>query len=227
MRCKSKKTFHIYNRKDVFFSKKVCFNKLYVDFFINLCSFSKFFCIFAVVICKLNKEIINLTEITIMKKSIVICAGLCVVLAFTSCGTKKESMYKKAYEKAKASESTLVAEPVVEAPVVTPLEETPVTKTPVVSNSDNVSVRTEDLSVIDGPALKNYSVVVGSFGLKANAEGLAKTLRAAGYQSRIAFNSGRNMYRVVATSFDSKSDAVSSRDQLRSKYPDAWLLFQK
>jgi len=162
-----------------------------------------------------------------MKKSIVICAGLCVALAFTSCKSN-ESMYKKAYEKAKAAETTTVAdETVVEAPVVTPLQETPVTKTTVVSNSDNVSVRTEDLSVIDGPALRNYSVVVGSFGLKANAEGLAKTLRSAGYQARIAYNSGRNMYRVIASSYDAKSDAVSSRDQLREKYPDAWLLFQK
>lgn len=163
-----------------------------------------------------------------MKKTIVICAGLCVALAFTSCKSN-ESMYKKAYEKAKAAETTTAQaeEPVVETPVVTPLVETPVTKTTVVANSDNVSVRTEDLSVVDGAALKNYSVVVGSFGLKANAEGLAKTLRTAGYDARIAYNSGRNMYRVVATSFDSKSDAVTSRDQLRSKYPDAWLLFQK
>ncbi len=162
-----------------------------------------------------------------MKKSIVICAGLCVALAFTSCKSN-ESMYKKAYEKAKASEQTAVVEDeVVETPVVTPLVETPVTKTTVVANTDNVSVRTEDLSVIDGKALRNYSVVVGSFGLKANAEGLAKTLRSAGYDARIAYNSARNMYRVVATSYDSKADAVSSRDQLRSKYPDAWLLFQK
>lgn len=164
-----------------------------------------------------------------MKKSIVICAGLCVALAFTSCKSN-ESMYKKAYEKAKAAESTTTAQvenTVVQTPVVTPLEETPANRTTVVANTDNVSVRTEDLSVIDGAALKNYSVVVGSFGLKANAEGLAKTLRSAGYDARIAYNSGRNMYRVVASSYDSKSDAVSSRDQLRNKYPDAWLLFQK
>ena len=35
------------------------------------------------------------------------------------------------------------------------------------------------------------------------------------------------MYRVVATSFDSKADAVRSRDALRAKYSDAWLLFKK
>lgn len=138
-------------------------------------------------------------------------------------------MYKKAYEKAKANEAAVVVEesPVVETPVVTPMVETPVTKTTVVANTDNVSVRTEDLSVISGAALKNYSVVVGSFGLKANAEGLASKLANAGYNARIAYNSARNMYRVVASSYDSKADAVNSRDQLRSQYPDAWLLFQK
>ena len=163
-----------------------------------------------------------------MKKSIVICAGLCVALAFTSCKSN-ESMYKKAYEKAKANEAAVVVEesPVVETPVVTPMVETPVTKTTVVANTDNLSVRTEDLSVISGAALKNYSVFFGSFGLKANAEGLASKLANAGYNARIAYNSARNMYRVVASSYDSKADAVNSRDQLRSQYPDAWLLFQK
>ena len=162
-----------------------------------------------------------------MKKSIVICAGLCVALAFTSCKSN-ESMYKKAYEKAKANEAAQVAEtPVVETPVVTPMVETPVTKTTVCANTENVSVRTEDLSVITGAPLKSYSVVVGSFGLKANAEGLYSKLQSAGYNSRIAYNAERNMYRVVASSYDAKADAVNSRDQLRSQYPDAWLLFQK
>ena len=166
-----------------------------------------------------------------MKKCSFIFAGLCMALVFTSCKSS-ESAYKKAYEKAKASEATAVVqadEPVVETPVVTPMVETP--KTTVVAtkptNVDNVSVRTEELSVVDGAALKNYSVVVGSFSLKANAEGMAKTLRSAGYESRIAYNSSRNMYRVVASSIDTKADAVTSRDQLRGKYADAWLLFQK
>ena len=166
-----------------------------------------------------------------MKKSFVICACLSLALAFTSCKSN-ESAYKRAYEKAKASEAASVQtdESVVETPVVTPMVETPATRTTVVttpSNADNVAVRTEELSVVDGVALKNYSVVVGSFSLKANAEGLAKTLRSSGYEPRIAFNSTRNMYRVVASSFNTKADAVTSRDQLREKFPDEWLLFQK
>lgn len=168
-----------------------------------------------------------------MKKSFIICASLFLVLAFTGCKSS-ESAYKKAYEKAKASEAAAAVqteEAAVETPVVTPMVETPATRTTVVAttptNTDNVPVRTEELSVVDGAALKNYSVVVGSFSLKANAEGLARTLRSTGYESRIAYNAARNMYRVVASSFDTKADAVTSRDQLRGKYPDAWLLFQK
>lgn len=163
-----------------------------------------------------------------MKKSIVLCAGICVTMLFSSCWHTKESAYKKAYEHAKATEAAAVIqteEPVVAAPVVTPVVTAPATQA--APATDNVSVRTESLSVIDGAALKNYSVVVGSFGLKANAERLCQSLRSAGYEARIAYNADRNMYRVVATSYNDKASAVSSRDQLRGQYPDAWLLFQK
>ena len=34
-------------------------------------------------------------------------------------------------------------------------------------------------------------------------------------------------YRVVATTYDSKADAVNSRDALRSQYADAWILYNK
>ena len=42
--------------------------------------------------------------------------------------------------------------------------------------------------------------------------------------AQVAFNSGNNMYRVVAATFDSKAAAVQSRNQLRATYADAWLL---
>ena len=160
-----------------------------------------------------------------MKKYTVLCAGLCAALALSSCGTSKESAYRKAYEKAQAQEQTETAQ--TEAPVVTPLTEKPVTETQVTDNYDNVSTRTEDVTLVSGSGLKSYSVVVGSFSLKANAEGLQNTLKNAGYDAQIAYNSARNMYRVVASTFDSKGSAVQSRDQFRSKYPDAWLLFKK
>ena len=76
--------------------------------------------------------------------------------------------------------------------------------------------------------LSSYSVVVGSFSLKANAEGLASTLKSAGYDAQIALNTERNMYRVVASTFADKAAAVKSRNQLRAgEYPDAWLLLKK
>ena len=107
-----------------------------------------------------------------MKKYMVVCAGLAVALALTSCGSGKESAYRKAYEKAKAQEAALAQnnpttteETAVVAPVTRPATETVVT-----DNYDNVSVRQESLQVVDGSGLRNYSVVVGSFSVKANAE---------------------------------------------------------
>ena len=158
-----------------------------------------------------------------MKKYMILCAGLCAAMAFTSCKSS-ESAYKKAYEKAKAQEAAAV-ETNTEANVVAPVEEKPIDEVKVVDNADNVSVRQEQVSLIDGSGLKNFSVVVGSFSLKANAEGLQQRLKESGYDAQIVKNNDRNMYRVVATTFADKLSAVQSRNELRGKYPDAWLLF--
>jgi cell division protein FtsN len=162
-----------------------------------------------------------------MKKYMVFCAGMCAALVLASCGTNKESAYKKAYEKAKAQEQTQSESSQTEAPVVAPLVEKPATNTTVVDNYDNVAVRTENVSVVSGTGLKSFSVIVGSFSLKANAEGLQNTLKTAGYDAQIVYNSERNMYRVVASTFDQKGDAVRSRDAFRATYADAWLLYKK
>ena len=81
------------------------------------------------------------------------------------------------------------------------------------------------MTLINGSGLKDFSVIVGSFGLLSNAEGLQQRLKAAGYDAQIVKNEDKNMYRVVASSFAGKADAVNSRDQLRATYPDAWLLY--
>ena len=108
-----------------------------------------------------------------MKKYMVVCAGLSLALALASCTKSSESAYKKAYEKAKSQEAAQrVSEPTeVPATVVAPVTNRPANQR-VVDNSDNVSVRQERVSLINGSGLKNFSVVVGSFGLQANAEGL-------------------------------------------------------
>ena len=145
-----------------------------------------------------------------MKKYMVVCAGLSLALAFASCGKSSESAYKKAYEKAKSQEA---------AQRVTEETQAPVT----------VSVRQEKVTLVNGAGLKNFSVVVGSFGLQANAEGLQQQLRDGGYNAQIVKNESNNMFRVVASTFDNKADAVASRDQIRgSKFNpkgDAWLLY--
>lgn len=163
-----------------------------------------------------------------MKKVVVLGMGLCVALAFSSCKSN-ESAYKRAYEKAKqqelaeaanAAETTAPAEPapVVEpAPVTTPVETT-------------VPVREEKVELVSGDGLKAYSVICGSFGVKANADGLKTWLDNEGYNAKVVYNAERNMYRVAVESFDTRSEAVRARDAFKAKYPnrddfqEAWLL---
>ena len=162
-----------------------------------------------------------------MKKNMFLCAGLCAVLAFTSCKSKEDA-FKKAYLKAQANQEQMAEQPVQEeAPVVAPLVERPATETTVVDNTDNVAVRSENFTLVDGSGLNNFSVVVGSFGVKANAEARQSQLRAAGKDAQIVYNTERNLYRVIATTFATKAEAARSRDQLIGQYPDAWLLYKK
>lgn len=163
-----------------------------------------------------------------MKKFVVLGTAVCLGMALASCGSSKESAYRKAYEKARAQDATEQAaretETETEVPVVTPVEQQPTVQTPVTDNYDNEPVRREELSVVNGSGLSSYSVVVGSFSVRANAEGLMQRLKNDGYNAQLAYNSARNMYRVVASSFSDKASAVRSRNQLRSQFPDAWLL---
>lgn len=162
-----------------------------------------------------------------MKKNMCLCAALVVAVAFTSCKSQ-ESAYKKMYDKAQARTEAQVTEPTpTETPVVAPVVVKPATETTVVDNNDGVPVRTEDVTLISGSGLKSYSVVVGSFGVKANAEGMQSQLKAAGYDAQIVYNSVGNTYRVVASTFNTKAEAVQSRDQFRNTYAGAWLLYKK
>lgn len=185
-----------------------------------------------------------------MKKYIVMCAALAVAISFTSCKSS-ESAYKKAYEKALQQETAqnqhveqidqIVIEevPVIEettAPVTTNRSynettiaqndfNTTATPTPATPVNTNVKVREENVTLVSGSGLKAYSVVVGSFGVKANAERLQSILRGNGYDAQVV--SSGSMYRVVASTSDSKDSSVSSRNALLSAYPDAWLLYKK
>ena len=163
-----------------------------------------------------------------MKKLFVLGMGLCLVLAFSSCKSS-ESAYKKAYEKAKqnelaeakAQEEVVEPAPVVEAaPVQTPA---PVSPAP---------VREEKVELVSGDGLKAFSVECGSFGVKANADGLKSTLDGQGYNAKVVYNAERNMYLVIVASFDTREEAAAARDAFKAKYPNrqdfqgSWLLYR-
>lgn len=158
-----------------------------------------------------------------MKKYFVMGAALMTVVAMTSCKSQ-ESAYKKAYEKAKAQQTeTTVTTPVEQS---APVAVTPVQPTTPAQDYSNVSVRTEQVTLVSGAGLKAYSVVVGSFSVQANATALQSKLAAQGYKAQIA-KSPSNMFRVIAATFDDKASAAQSRETLRGTYADAWLLYQK
>ena len=162
-----------------------------------------------------------------MNKKVMMGAALAVVFAMTGCKSS-ESAYKKAYEKAKAQSEQNVG-----ATEVTPVQTTQqnVSVTPV-DNTDysNVAVRTENVTVVTGNPLKSYSVVIGAYSIKANADRTCDFIAAKGYQPQIVMNQERGLYRVVAFTSDSKAEAARTRDvvkNLRSDFAEAWLLYQK
>ncbi len=158
-----------------------------------------------------------------MKKFFLTGLGLSAVFAMTSCKSS-ESAYKKAYEKAK--QQVVTEQEPTRTDTVTQVEVTPVIAEP---TPDAAAVKevTENVTVVSGGGLKAYSVVCGSFSLQANAEGLQKTLSNAGYNAQIAKNEEKNMYRVVAATYDDRASAIQTRNALRSTYPDVWLLLSK
>lgn len=163
-----------------------------------------------------------------MKKNVLMGIALLVVFGMSSCKSG-ESAYKKAYEKAQAQQSapatvTPVSESKQQEVAVTPVQTvTPVTP---VTDYSNVTVRTEDVTLVNGTGLKAYSVVVGSFSLQANAVSLQGKLTGQGYQAQVV-KSPSNMYRVIISTHNDKVSAAQSRDKVRATYADAWLLYQK
>ncbi|MDL2212837.1 SPOR domain-containing protein [Bacteroides sp. OttesenSCG-928-D19] len=161
-----------------------------------------------------------------MKKLTVLGMGFCMVLALASCKSS-ESAYKKAYDKAKAEEQ-------VESIATLPVDVTPVVTAPVeVKVEQATGVRQEKVTYVSGnEEMKEYNVVCGSFGLKANAEGLKNFLVDEGYNATIAFNADASMYRVIVDSFSDRASAERARDAFKAKYPNrddfqkSWLLYR-
>ena len=155
-----------------------------------------------------------------MKNYFVLGAAVCVAMSMVSCKSS-ESAYKKAYEKAKQQQTTTEAP--VQTTVVTPATTVAPVQTVTTTPVTNESTRTENLTLVSGTGLKAFSVVVGSFSIKANAENLQKKLNGEGYAAQLAMNP-QGMYRVIASTFDDLNSAVQSRNTLRTQYTDAWLL---
>ncbi|MDO5075037.1 MAG: SPOR domain-containing protein [Bacteroidales bacterium] len=165
-----------------------------------------------------------------MKQIALFTLGLGAVALFSACGKSQESAYRQAYERARAQEQQSNTQTVSVAPQNQQVA--PVVTTPV--NTDDTPVRTIQggFSVVNGEPLKAYSVVTGSFVNQTNAEGMMNTLRNRGYAARIVktnetINGQTGWYRVVASSFDSKAQAVQSRSTLSDTYPGSWLLYNK
>lgn len=166
-----------------------------------------------------------------MKKGVVLGMGLFAAFAFSSCKSS-ESAYKKAYEKAKQQELAEASSASTEAPAETIAPVAPFAPVAPVNTVDTTPIREEKVELVSGDGLKAYSVVCGSFGVKANAEGLKNWLDADGYNAKVVYNAERNMYRVVVSSFDTRSEAASARDSFKAKYPnrkdfqESWLLYR-
>jgi len=172
-----------------------------------------------------------------MKKLVLLGIGFCIALGFTSCKSK-ESAYKKAYEKAKQqelAEAQQVEE--VPAPIVAAPVETVVPVTPPVQPVEVGTIREEKVQLVSGDGLKAFSVVCGSYSIKANADGLKAKLDADGYNAKVVFNAsannGQGTYRVIVASYDDRMQAAQARDDFKNKYYNnadfqkSWLLYAK
>jgi cell division protein FtsN len=155
-----------------------------------------------------------------MKKIILIVTVICGIISLESCKSKS-SAYKTAYEQAKANDKAIAYEDENEG------DEEEVATGEEISYE---SVKQESVKPVSGEnatGLKKYSVVIGSFKNKTNAYSLKERMMDEGYNPVIAENE-YGMLRVIITSFDSKPEAIRSRDNVKKKYEpnfrDAWIL---
>ena len=158
-----------------------------------------------------------------MKKTFVMALAIFSVLMMSGCRSSKT-----------LTEATTVA---------SPAEVQEVTNSPIVytnpQRTNNATAqpgdRTETVSLVnsaDAALLKDYNVVVGAFGSKANAENWKSVMVGRGYQAFLVQNPN-GLYRVVAGGSNNHAEAVQMRDNIKSKYanddpgtcPAAWILF--
>ena len=154
-----------------------------------------------------------------MKKVFLFVLAAGMFVSFTSCKSK-QSAYRAAYEKAKEKETSQAVEEV---------EEEPVMKTPSAKHS-GAAVQSEKVTAVnpnEASNLKKYSVVIGSFINRTNANALKDSMIEKGFNAFLAQNE-QGMYRVIIASYSDKAQAAEERDRIKAKYApqfqDAWLL---
>ncbi len=162
-----------------------------------------------------------------MKKIMIAGLALAMTLSLASCGSKKHSEYRKAYEAAKERELAQtdtkkqeVVEEVIEYEVPKNAREVKTT----------APVRKEKVSAYKGEDqnnLRRFSVVIGSFQNPTNAKSLKERMTKMGYNAVLAKNE-IGMLRVIITSFDTREEATASREAIKARFApdfqDAWLL---
>lgn len=169
-----------------------------------------------------------------MNKKYLMGIALTSVLALTACSNdtyrknydaemQQQIMYRQAYEELQALKSKGQTQTYTPTTSTTQRPATTTTNTPAVNTYND---RQEVLTVVGSGTIMSYNVVCGSFSVKDNALKLQQTLNNNGYSSVIALNE-KGMYRVIAATFNDRESAVTTRDKLRSTYPDAWLLFKQ
>ncbi len=156
-----------------------------------------------------------------MKKALIILSSALLLLSVGACAPK-QSAYRQVYEKAKQREVATEQQ----APAQTPPASVVVSREPVA----DIQLRRERLEAVkgeDATMLKTYNVVVGSFQNHTNAYSLKERLQAQGYNPVLGQNEA-GMLRVIITSFDSRSDAERSREEIKDRFApdfqDAWIL---
>jgi cell division septation protein DedD len=97
--------------------------------------------------------------------------------------------------------------------------------------SENASISTKPVSVRKETyrntaychaLLKEFSVVVGSFSSKENADKLASKLKDEGHAGLVIQNE-QGLYRVISLTDSNIDVAISQVKKMRARYPDAWI----
>ncbi len=156
-----------------------------------------------------------------MKKILIACASLALLMSMTSCGTTKKSEYRRAYEAAKQRELAQREssyKPIYKAP-----DSAKEVKTEAVVTKERISAYEGE----NRNNLRRFSVVIGSFRNPTNAKSLKERMVKKGYNAVLAKNE-MDMLRVIISSFDTKEEAAASRDAIKTRFApdfqDAWLL---